>query len=169
MRHNVQLWLVRKPAPEIHCAFHGWPVSLLELSFFRVSLWPRIPQESSCISSARIGSLPITNIVYWNKNVALTSPGERRAVTPRKYKSIFFVRCKSCRSLPCPAGTARVWRLEGSGFLPERLKPRPRKASARSDPGRPGLLIPQCYVAVYIFCPKQQAIMTNSPSLKLNT
>src|SRR5690625_7434743 len=26
-------------------------------------------------------------------------------LTPRKYKPIFFVRCKSCRGIPCPAGT----------------------------------------------------------------
>src|SRR5699024_4338067 len=26
-------------------------------------------------------------------------------LTPRKYKPIFFVQCKICRSLPCPAGT----------------------------------------------------------------
>src|SRR5699024_12430268 len=41
---------------------------------------------------------------------SFTSPGERRAVTPRKYKSMCFVRCKNCRSLPCPAGIARVRR-----------------------------------------------------------
>jgi len=36
--------------------------------------------------------------------------------TPRKYKSIFFVRCKSCRSIPCPAGKATAEDPAGSGF-----------------------------------------------------
>src|SRR5699024_11839354 len=66
---------------------------------------------------------------------SLTSPGERRAVTPRKYKPIFFVRCKSCRSLPCPAGIARVRRPRRVVFS-RRLRPCPRKASARIDPRR---------------------------------
>ena len=68
----MQLWVVRIPAPETHSAFRGWPVSILELSFYEVSLWSRIPQKSTCVSSASTGSLT-TSIVYRNRNVALTS------------------------------------------------------------------------------------------------
>src|SRR5699024_5274727 len=81
-------------------------------------------------------------------------------LTPRKYKAIFFVRCKSCRSLSCPA-TAITRPTENfcgystcrktpqdfkegrlKSFLannvnlrfarPRRLKPCPRKATVRS-------------------------------------
>src|SRR5699024_7470466 len=99
-------------------------------------------------------------------------------LTPRKYKAIFFVRCKCFRSLPCPAGTKgfggasnrspstclktpqncfKEGRLKSffanNVDIPftraRRLKPCPRKATVRS-----GKQIP-VYVAVYIFCVKR--------------
>src|SRR5690625_52473 len=95
-------------------------------------------------------------------------------LTPRKYKPIFFVRCKSCRSLPCPAGTkvfggmsnrspstclktphncSKEGRLKpffaNNVDIPfaraRRLKPCPRKATVRSGK-QPG-----AYVEVYRF------------------
>src|SRR5699024_9949439 len=82
-------------------------------------------------------------------------------LTPRKYKPIFFVRCKICRSLPCPAAIARVWRprrwvddgqlkpsLEDNICIPlagaRRLKPCQRKATVSSGKRS------NAYVAVYI-------------------
>src|SRR5699024_10011520 len=41
-------------APDSRYAFRGCPVSLIELSFCGVSLWPLFPQESPCISFANM-------------------------------------------------------------------------------------------------------------------
>src|SRR5690625_3171374 len=94
-------------------------------------------------------------------------------LTPLKYKPIFFVRCKSCRSIPCPAGTkvfdgasnrspstclktpqncSKEGRLKpffaNNVDIPfaraRRLKPCPRKATVRSGKQT------RTYVAVYI-------------------
>src|SRR5699024_2070713 len=148
-------------------AFRGRLMSLLVLTHYGVSSRPQLPQESPCISSAGIA---FTTISYSSTSTKIninhiTSPGERRAVTTRKYKPNFFVRCKSCRSLPCP-GTAITRPTEnicGNSTCPKtpqdyskegrlkpffannvdipfararRLRPCPRKASARIDPGR---------------------------------
>src|SRR5699024_2088642 len=80
-------------------------MSLLVLRYSGVSSRPLLPQESPCFSSASF-SLLITDCGS-NSNIktSYNFTCEWRAVTPRKYKPIFFVRCKSCRSLPCPAGT----------------------------------------------------------------
>src|SRR5699024_1577668 len=64
-----------------------------------VSLWPLFPQESPCISFANI--VFGNSIIQFAFTIALVvwSGGP---LTPRKYKPIFFVRCKCCPSLPCP-------------------------------------------------------------------
>src|SRR5699024_4172305 len=76
-----------------------------------------LPQESPCFSSASISLLTTdcgSSKIKTSYN--FTSPGEWRAVTPRKYKPIFFVRGKSCRSIPCPAGIERIRRHQGVIF-----------------------------------------------------
>src|SRR5699024_4724842 len=71
-------------ATEIHYAFRGRLVSLLVLTHCGVSPRPFLPQESPCISSAGIA---FTTISYSSTSTKIninhiTSPGERRAVTP---------------------------------------------------------------------------------------
>ena len=115
-------------ATKKHYAFRGRLMSLLVLTHCGVSSRPllpqifsvgraftRSPQESPCFSSASL----LTTYCGSNSNIKtsynFTSPGEWRAVTP--------------------AGTARVRRPRRVVFS-RRLRPYPRKASARSDPGR---------------------------------
>ena len=103
-------------ATEIHYAFRGWLVTLLVLAHSGVSPMPFLPQESTCISSAGIAFTTIR--VARVQKLASThfiSPGEWRVVTP--------------------AGIARVRRSRRVVFS-RRLRPCPRKASTRSDPGR---------------------------------
>src|SRR5699024_5896155 len=72
-------------------------MSLLVLTHCGVSSRPLLPQESLCFSSASFSLL--TTDCGSNSNIKssynFTSPGEWRAVTPRKYKPIFFVRCNA--------------------------------------------------------------------------
>src|SRR5690625_4389086 len=92
-------------------------MSLLVLTHCGVSSRPLLPQESPCFSSASFSLL--TTDCDSNNNIKtsynFTSSGEWRAVTP--------------------AGTARVRRPRRVVFS-RRLRPCPRKASARIDPER---------------------------------
>src|SRR5699024_885796 len=97
-------------------------MSLLVLTHYGVSSRPQLPQDKesffenhrtqkkrfSFSRSLRV-FLRYYSIYYHyistSTNISiqpLHSPGKWRVVTPRKYKPISFVRCKSCRSIPCP-------------------------------------------------------------------
>src|SRR5690625_2495149 len=84
-------------ATEKHYAFRGRLMSLLVLRYSGISSRPHLPQESPCFSSASLSLL--TTDCGGNSNIKtsynFTSPGESRAVTPRKCKPIFFVRCNA--------------------------------------------------------------------------
>src|SRR5699024_5889227 len=101
-------------ATKKHYAFRGRLMSLLVLTHCGVSSRPQLPQESPCFFFAGIAYTTYTTISYSSTSIKNIQPlhslGEWRVVTPRKYKPIFFVRCKSCRSIPGPAGIARVRR-----------------------------------------------------------
>src|SRR5699024_11115706 len=91
-------------------------MSLLVLTHCGVSSRPQLPQESPCFFFAGIAYTTISYSSTSIKNIQpLHSPGEWRVVTP--------------------AGIARVRRPHRVVFS-RRLRPCPRKASTRSDPGR---------------------------------
>src|SRR5690625_220632 len=83
--------VTRATAARIHYAFRGRLVGLLVLTHCGVPPMPFLPQESPCI---RVAGIAFVNNKIFSVN-SFTSPGEWRAVTPRKYKPIFFVRCNA--------------------------------------------------------------------------
>src|SRR5690625_2729041 len=137
-------------ATEKHYAFRGRLMSLLVLRYSGISSRPHLPQESPCFSSASLSLL--TTDCGGNSNIKtsynFTSPGESRAVTPRKCKPIFFVRCNAVE-VPLSCGNSTC--LKTPQYFKEgrlkpffannvdipfararRLRPCPRKATVRS-------------------------------------
>src|SRR5699024_1133474 len=111
LRHNLK-WGVL--ATKKHYAFRWLLLSLLVITQCWVTYRSQLPQQSPCFFFAGIAYTTYTTISYSSTSIKNIQPlhslGEWRVVTPRKYKPIFFVRCKSCRSIPGPAGIARVRR-----------------------------------------------------------
>src|SRR5690625_1838865 len=134
-------------ATEKHYAFRGRLMSFLVLTHCGVSSRPLLPQESPYFSSASFSLL--TTDCGSNSNIKtpynFTSPGEGRAVTPGS--AITRPTEKICGNSTCPK-TPQDYSKEGrlkpffanNVDIPfaraRRLRPCPRKASTRSDPGR---------------------------------